>query len=349
MRNSILTHLSLCSGIGGFDLAAEWAGFTTIAFVEIDPYCQKVLKKHWPDTPIIGDIRDVTRKQVYSYAEQLSSRSAYREGSHTGRTDDRKDIGSRMGNDTGDLRQNRISGSRRRSVSPITLITGGIPCQPASVAGKRKGTADDRWLWPEAIRVLSTIKPIWAVFENPPGLLTLEGGLVFENLLAQMESKGYETTSVIIPAAGVNAPHKRERLFILANSRYHDRITMEITGGDGQTSIYCQERPDGRRESPGPDSNQGGDQKMADSNSFLRGRTGQEQCQGNGEEVRGCGIERLGGEYWSVEPNVGRVAHGIPSRLDRCRVLGNAVVPELAYRILKPIADWEVSNGRMVT
>ena len=106
------THLDLFSGIGGFALAAKWAGYETIQFVEIDPFCHKVLKKHWPDVPIHSDIKtfDVTK----------------------------------------------YNGS-------IDLITGGFPCQPYSVAGKRLGKADDRALWPEMLRIISEIRPAWVI------------------------------------------------------------------------------------------------------------------------------------------------------------------------------------------
>ena len=98
------------------------------------------------------------------------------------------------------------------------LLTGGVPCQPASVAGKRRGTADDRWLWPEALRVLREAQPTWAIFENPLGILTLEKGLVFENLLLEMESQGYAVQPYIIPACAVGAKHRRYRIWIVAKN-----------------------------------------------------------------------------------------------------------------------------------
>ena len=102
---------------------------------------------------------------------------------------------------------------------PIDLICGGVPCQPASVAGKRKGTADDRWLWPEAFRIVEAIKPVWLLFENVSGILTLEDGLVFENLLSELESKDYEVQPFIIPACAVGAWHRRDRIWIVAHSK----------------------------------------------------------------------------------------------------------------------------------
>jgi len=98
------------------------------------------------------------------------------------------------------------------------LLTAGVPCQPASVAGKRKGTKDDRWLWPEALRVLFESQAECAIFENPLGILTLENGLVFENLLLEMESQGYAVQSYIIPACAIGAMHRRDRVWIVAHS-----------------------------------------------------------------------------------------------------------------------------------
>ncbi len=97
------------------------------------------------------------------------------------------------------------------------LLTAGVPCQPASVAGKRKGTEDDRWLWPEALRVLFESQAECAIFENPLGILTLENGLVFENLLLEMESQGYEVQPYIVPACAIGAVHRRYRVWIVAN------------------------------------------------------------------------------------------------------------------------------------
>lgn len=122
----------------------------------------------------------------------------------------------------------------------IDLICGGIPCQPASCAGKRRGTQDNRWLWPETFRVVRAIKPAWCLFENVRGILTLEGGLVFENLLSELENIGYEVQTFIIPACAVDAPHRRDRVWIVAHSnggrcskqniRYKQPRRTEIVG-----------------------------------------------------------------------------------------------------------------------
>lgn len=167
--------LDTFSGIGGFSLAASWVWGEELeihSFIEIDPFCQKVLRKHWPNVPMHDDIR--------SYK-------------HDGTT--------------------------------VDLIVGGVPCQPASCAGKRKGQDDDRWLWPAAFDIVRQIHPTWCIFENVGGLITLERGLAFEHLLSEMESEGYEVQPFIIPACAVGAPHRRDRVWICAHAVSNEHRT----------------------------------------------------------------------------------------------------------------------------
>jgi len=158
--------LSLFSGIGGFDIAAEWCGFEVVGMVENDKFCQKVLKKHWPTVKLLGDIHDV-------------------KGDEFGTVD---------------------------------ILYGGPPCQPASCAGKRGGTSDDRWLWEETYRIIRATKPKWIILENVRGILSLEGGVVFEELLLELESYDYETRTFCLPACSKNAPHRRDRVWIVAHT-----------------------------------------------------------------------------------------------------------------------------------
>lgn len=161
-----MTHASLFSGIGGFDLAAEWAGWTNLFNCEIDPFCQRVLKHHFPN------------------AEQYT-----------------------------DIRSTDFTLWRGR----IDVLTGGFPCQPFSVAGKRKGTDDERHLWPEMLRAIREIRPRWIVGENVGGILSWSGGLVFEQVCADLETEGYEVQPLVLPAAGVGAPHRRDRVWFVAH------------------------------------------------------------------------------------------------------------------------------------
>lgn len=161
-----MTHASLFSGIGGFDLAAEWAGWVNAFNCETDPFCQKVLKYHFPNAKQYGDIK------------------------------------------TADFTLWR---------GRIDVLTGGFPCQPFSLAGKRKGTADDRHLWPQMLRAIREVRPRWVVAENVLGIVNWSGGLVFEQVCADLENEGYEVESFVLPAAGVGAVHRRYRVWFVAH------------------------------------------------------------------------------------------------------------------------------------
>ena len=157
--------LDLFSGIGGFSLAADKFGIKTIAFVEKEPFCQKVLKKHWNDVPIIDDIRKVKGE----------------------------DYGS------------------------ATIVSGGFPCQPFSVAGKRKGTDDDRYLWDETIRVVAECKPRWFIGENVDGLVNIQNGMVLRQVQDDLEKEGFQVQCLVIPASGVGTWHQRKRVWIIGH------------------------------------------------------------------------------------------------------------------------------------
>jgi len=165
-----LRHLDLFSGIGGFALAARnvWGDdHQVVSFCDIEPFAQKVLKKHWPDVPCHDDIK--TMKGT-DYAN-------------------------------------------------IDLLTGGFPCQPFSQAGQRRGSEDDRHLWPEMLRVIRECKPRWIVGENVRGLINWDEGVVFNEVLSDLEDSGYRVQSFLIPAISVGAEHRRDRVWIVANSK----------------------------------------------------------------------------------------------------------------------------------
>lgn len=248
------THLDLFSGIGGFALAAQRTGWKTIGFAETDEYASKVLRKHWPNVPNHGDVRNVRNIRA-------------------------------------------------------DLITGGFPCQPFSCVGKRSGKDDDRYLWPEMRRIISESRAAWVCGENVPEL----DGVALGDVLADMEAIGYEVQTLEIPACGVGAPHKRRRLWIVAH-RTGDGL-QDATGQDGQP-CRC------GLASCGLDTLRSGD-VLADA---------------NGEPMERPAIARQESNPWETEPAVGRVADGIPARVDRLRGLGNAIVPQIATVILAAMA-----------
>ena len=167
-----LTHVSLFSGIGGLDLAAEAAGFETVCQCEWADYPYSILQKHWPDVPKFRDITTFTKEAFFE----------------------------------------------KTGLETITILSGGFPCQPFSLAGKRRGTEDDRYLWPAMLDVIRTVRPRWVVGENVLGIVNWSNGLVFEQVCADLEAEGYEVQPYVLPACGVNAPHQRYRTWFVAHA-----------------------------------------------------------------------------------------------------------------------------------
>jgi len=187
-----MRHGSLFSGIGGFDLAAEWMGWTNVFNCELDPFPRKVLKYHFPNAI---QYEDITKTDFTSHA------------------------------------------------TDIDILSGGFPCQPYSAAGKRLGTEDERHLWPHMLRAIRQIRPTWVVGENVRGFVSWNNGLVFDEVHTELESEGYEVQSFVLPAAGINAPHKRERVWIVAYSE-HNRHRNEKSRQLAQThGLQKEHRP----------------------------------------------------------------------------------------------------------
>jgi DNA (cytosine-5)-methyltransferase 1 len=195
MLNEKITHIDLFSGIGGFALAADrvWSQGVRHIFCDNDVFCQEVLKKHWPKAQIYGDIRTLTA-------------DAYWNGL--------------VGRDTEINPAKPEHGAQcvvERRTTPPSILTGGFPCQPFSQAGRRRGEEDDRFLWPEMLRVIREFSPLWVIAENVRGLLTQGGGVVFERVCTDLEAAGYEVQPIIIPAVAVGAPHRRDRVWFVAH------------------------------------------------------------------------------------------------------------------------------------
>jgi DNA (cytosine-5)-methyltransferase 1 len=335
-----MKHLDLFSGIGGFALACQWAGIETIGFVEIDKYSQKVLRKHWPNVPIVEDIRDV--KKIKTIADSTGKR--FPDGrrpslavSGTTKSEPKRCRSSR----------NRIqdnSGDRRGCPeSPTILITVGFPCQPFSVAGKRQSKTDDRYLWPETLAVIEAIKPQWVLLENVTGIINL----ALDTVLSDLEGAGYSYETLVIPACAVNAWHRRDRVWIIANYA-GDRCNSGAALGRNRFSSLDQDEATSQGKQTGEgwlsESRQIGNVPNTKYPKTTRQRGYSGQVYGI-TESEGFDI-RNGEDWWAVEPELGRVAHGIPHRVDRLKCLGNAIVPQVAYEIIKVIASFEEIQER---
>ena len=272
----MLSHLSLFSGIGGLDLAAEWAGFTTAGQCEFADYPTKVLEKHWPDVPRWRDIRTLTKESFYE----------------------------------------------RTGLRAIDVISGGFPCQPFSVAGKQKGKGDDRYLWPEMLRVIRELRPRCVVGENVPGIIKAAAGTVVKDL----ERAGYHVVVFNFEAAAVGAWHRRSRAFFVGVADVAD------TDGEGLQGFKQHGASDAAEKAreckscaPASECSEAVCDAMRGGRAWLARR------QKLPELAYGC--------CWAAEPDVGRVANGIPHRVDRLKCLGNAVVPQQAYPIFKALRE----------
>jgi DNA (cytosine-5)-methyltransferase 1 len=215
------------------------------------------------------------------------------------------------------------------------LICGGFPCQPFSQAGKRRGTADDRYLWPEVVRCLDTLRPAWFLGENVPGLINM----ALDTVCTDLESLGYAVWPVCLPACAVDAPHRRDRLWIVAYARRQGQSCRGLRSGEASTGeirhggladsgeIVADDafwsRGDGSTEDEGNGGEGGRSTRPA-------GRRSSANANAHGEPVGRTAESWQEHCEWESEPNVGRVAHGVPQRVDRLRALGNAIVPHLA-------------------
>ena len=319
MGGNELRYGSLFSGIGGIDLGMDMAGFECAWQVEIDDYCREVLEAHWPNTKKYRNIYEVKGAEV----------------------------------------------------EPVDIICGGFPCQPVSLAGKRSGVDDERWLWDEFYRLICEIRPRWVVAENVPGLLSANSGRAFAGILRDLAESGYDVVWDMFPAGGsggVGAPHKRTRVFIVGYSKHNgsprgrnigslqtkpSRKKKQIKQSSGASGFEVADSDSIRR------------QKLSNGESIQKNRQKSEHRSSNARNVANSDKERLqrsketrnvkgkgqdreeyvarcnkGAEQWYVEPNVGRVADGISNRVDRIKALGNAVVPQVAYKVARMIYEY---------
>ena len=274
-----MTHGSLFSGIGGFELAARWCGFTNVFSCEIEPFNRRVLHHHFPESELHDDIKEMDATHYH------------------GRVD---------------------------------IISGGFPCQPYSVAGKRLGKEDERHLWPEMLRIIREVAPAYVVGENVCGLVNWSEGLVFEEVCADLEAEGYDVQPFILPAAGVGAPHRRYRVWFVA---------------------YSNDRRAGYEVPAGRDEFAGGVERNAAnaSNTRLQGSK-ESRDAGSGRKERDeqpAGCVCASWEEFPTQPPICGGDDGLPAELDgitfpkwranSIKAYGNAIVPQVAYQIFDTI------------
>jgi len=378
MNPEDLTHGSLFSGIGGFDLAFQRAGFRPLWQVEIEPYAQAVLAKNFPEAKRYGDIRTVHGVLAHTERDGCQPNQRRKSLSNENRNNSTHEAG----------REIEQSGASCGSCLPTpTVLTGGFPCQPFSVAGKRRGQDDDRFLWPQMLRVIRECHPAWVVAENVRGLVSLQQGSIFEQVLSDLEGIGYEVQPFIVPACAFDAPHRRERVWIIArrgrqnvddsegegwrvrNPAHEGSVEGNVNASRNTGQDVADAGSRGRAEAPHEpgDDEAGGRQKargnpkstkergglpgilaggrgkgdVADAADSNRRKNGSAKNRRTPEQSRRgtCGEESRA-DGWLPEPDVGRVAHGVPSRVDRLKALGNAIVPQ--------IAEWIAWNIRAV-
>jgi len=221
-------------------------------------------------------------------------------------------------------------------VPDCDILTAGYPCQPFSFAGERRGTEDDRHIWPYIFSIIQAKRPAWCVFENVYGHVSM--GL--DEVLSDLEREAYATRPFIVPACAADAPHRRDRVWIIARNVGDTRCGVREKGRnaeEGKATI--------RSKSSSVNKRSGKDVAYADSAHQQRGRVSSGiQSQHNNANGRGDSIGGEASQFWLLEPAVGRVANGIPRRVDRLRGLGNAIVPQIAQRIGETIRAIQEKN-----
>ncbi len=307
-----MTHGSLFSGIGGFDLSAEWMGWENIFHCEWNEFGQKVLKHYWP--------------KAISYHDITTTDFTIHRGT-------------------------------------IDILTGGFPCQPYSQAGKRLGKEDERHLWPEMLRAIREIQPGYVVGENVSGLVNWNGGMVFDKVQTDLEAAGYEVLPFLLPACGVNAPHRRERVWFIAYAQKANRKNALCTRGGWNGITGMGEPGDATNTNSAPTEHpiqtRGQEFTMCDKsnapNTSSQGLEGRKQFrtpkQANRREQPSRPITKLhkisDWRNFPTQPPVCSRNDGLPERLDgitfskwrqeSIKAAGNAIVPQVAYQIFKAI------------
>ena len=237
-----------------------------------------------------------------------------------------------------DIKELNYERLKADGIDSIDIITGGYPCQPFSIAGRQKGEQDSRHLWPEYFRLVKELRPTWVIGENVSGHIKLGLDTVIEDL----ESEDYAVRPFSISASSIGANHQRERIWILAHSRRSQWPRAELRG-ENENETRKENANQFERSSSTSEVD------VANTNNERLQRQWQSRNQftprfNSSRESSEEGQRTVGQGWWESEPNMGRVAHGIPKRVDRLKSLGNSLVPQIPYYIGKTIL--EVMNGK---
>ena len=333
---------SLFAGIGGFDLGFERAGCRVVWQVESDPFALAVLARHFPEAQRFDDVRTVHGALAHADSGRREGVGLTEHGDQRGAPRHQPDGCGPPG------RRHRSSQSCGACLPAVDVICGGFPCQPHSLAGRRGASADDRDLWPHFARLIRECRPRWVVAENVPGLLSSDAGRFFGTVLGDLAACGYDAEWDCLPASAFGAPHQRDRVWLVAylSGLRRDTESRQALALDGGADVADHD--------------------------LKRRRVEQRQCGCHGtwarhQSRRGCEVRDVadpasercqvrprlfGGEPWTLpavtscadwafEPHVGRVAHGVPARVDRLRGLGNACVPQITEWIARRILEAE--------
>jgi DNA (cytosine-5)-methyltransferase 1 len=334
-----MRHGSLFSGIGGFDLAAEWMGWENVFHCEWMEFPRKVLDYHFPNA---DSHIDICKTDFKKYA------------------------------------------------NTIDILTGGFPCQPFSLAGKRKGTDDERYLWGEMLRAIQEIKPKYVIAENVFGITNIDGGLVFQQVCLDLENEGYEVQPFIIPAAAKNAPHRRDRCWFIAYSKNNGQSPTETIDKWGEYKPYDRYKIRDTSHTNGTSrdvtNTNGNGLNQCNSNDEINtsqrrfnafndikqisidtkciGRTEIRNDNGQFEtpQQSECGEQQFSGadstqSWWRNFPSQSPVCggdDGLPTQLDgitfskwraeSIKGYGNAIVPQIAYQLFEIIQELNENN-----
>ncbi len=326
-----MKHLDLFSGIGGFALAAQWVWgdkYENVGFCDNNKFCQAIIKKNFKHAKIYNDIRELSIERLVADAHSVGQL-------HT--------ESQKLSNEKGEQAQHKLAAGYQ-----LDLLTGGFPCQPFSFAGKRRGKLDDRYLWPEMLRVIKETRPHWIIGENVAGIINL----ALDQVLSDLEGQNYEVQPFVIPACAVEAPHRRDRVWIVAHDASHagrkrgcwrgiheDRSLRERTIFPAVKEDWRSARRTAR----------------ADIAAALRNPT---HTQSTGQQgfIYGPGKIKFwrggaGSDWLTAATDLCRMDDGLPVRLDGCeltakqhrveriKALGNAIVPQVAAEVMRAIRD----------